>query len=174
MKQYLPTSNFCWRHIPLTLSQIMSWSETSSTGYMVECDLVIPHSLHHLFNDMPPCPEPLNITADMASPATKLAREHSSAKAPSQSTKLAPNLFNKSKYKVHIAALKYYLSLGVRLTRVHRTLQFTQSPWLSPYIEFNTRKRQEATSDFERSYYKLFNNSFFGKTMEVSIKIISL
>ena len=54
----------------------------------------------------------------------------------------------------------------MRLTHVHRILEFTQHPWIKTYIDFNTDKRRQATMDFERDFYKLMNNSVFGKTME--------
>ena len=62
--------------------------------------------------------------------------------------------------------MKLYLSLGLRLKRVHRALQFSEKPWLKEYINFNTEKRQEAKDSFEKDYFKLMNNSVFGKTME--------
>ena len=34
------------------------------------------------------------------------------------------------------------------------------------YINFNTEKRSQAVSDFEKDFYKLLNNAFYGKTME--------
>jgi len=54
----------------------------------------------------------------------------------------------------------------MQLTRIHRILEFTQHPWMKPYIDFNTDNRRQATMDFERDLYKLMNDSVFGKTME--------
>ena len=54
--------------------------------------------------------------------------------------KLIPNLSNKVKYVVHYRNLQYYLSLGIKLIKVHRILKSKQSNWLKEYVEFNTKK----------------------------------
>ena len=72
-------------------------------------------------------------------------------------------MFPKHKYVVHLRNLQYYLSMGAKITKIHRIISFYQSAWIAPYILENTRLRQTAVDEFEKSYYKLLNNAFFGE-----------
>ena len=63
-------------------------------------------------------------------------------------------------------ALKQALNHGLILKRVDRVIQFNQEAWLIEYIDMNTELRKHAKNDFEKDFFKLMNNSVFGKTME--------
>ena len=56
--------------------------------------------------------------------------------------------------------------MGLTITAVHRGISFNQSSWMAPYIRKNTELRKTAANDFEKDFFKLMNNSVFGKTIE--------
>eukprot|EP00117_Sycon_ciliatum_P023587 scpid45046/ scgid5239/ len=91
-----------------------------------------------------------------------------------EATKLIPNLLPKQRYILHYRNLQQYVALGVEVPDVHRILSFRQEPWMRSYIEKNTELRKMATSDFEKDFFKLMNNSVYGKTMENVRKRINL
>lgn len=129
-------------------------------------DLDYPSELHDSHNDYPLAPERFNITPDILSPTAINILTSMNTKSPKNNEKLVPNLMSKSNYVVHYRALQLYLSLGLKLKRIHRVLKFTQSPWLGKYIDFNTKERAKATTPFQKDFFKLMNNAVFGKTME--------
>ena len=58
-----------------------------------------------------------------------------------------------------------YLSLGMKLYKVHKILKFKQSDWLKKCVGFNTDKKNAANC-FEKDLFKLMNHSTLGKIME--------
>ena len=166
MSQYLPTGNFKW----LTKEQIKktnlaNYSEEHDEGLLLEVDLDYPQELHDLHNDYPLAPEKLKVNKNMLSDYCQKISEKFNISS-GQVHKLITTLGKKEKYVLHYRNLQLYLSLGLKLKKVHRVLQFNQSPWLKKYIDFNTNKRTLSKNDFEKNFFKLMNNSVFGKTME--------
>ena len=93
-------------------------------------------------------------------------RTHYKMSGSAQSTKLIPNLLPKCKYLVHYLNLPFYLEHGMQLIDVNLVLRFQQSRWLAPYIEKNSTFRAAAKNDFKNEFFKLMNNSIYGKTCE--------
>ena len=147
MSEKMPYKDFKWVDIKNTsveevLSKVLL---DENLGYILEVDLEYPSELHDLHNDYPLAPETMKINGV---------------------DKLTPNLRNKTKYILHHRNLGLYLSLGLKLTKIHRIIEFKQSGWLAPYIALNTDLRTNAKNNFEKDFFKLMNNSVFGKTME--------
>ena len=131
----------------------------------MEVDLEYPKELHILHNDYPIGPEKVKVIKDMLSEYCKnIAIKYNISTGLVH--KLIPTLNNKEKYVLHYRNLQLYLDLGLKITKVHRVLEFNQSPWLKQYIDFNTEKRKNANNAFEKDFFKLMNNSIYGKTME--------
>ena len=85
---------------------------------------------------------------------------------------------HKSKYVIHYEKLKYCLSLGTKLIKIHRILKVKQSNYLKEYADFNTDKRKNSLDEFNKNLYKLMINCIYGKSVEcvrerVNIKLIN-
>ena len=166
MSQYLPTGGFRW----MTEKQINNidlakYNENSEKGLILEVDLEYPKELHDLHNDYPLAAERVCVNKNMLSEYCKKIQKKFNIST-GLVHKLIPTLSNKEKYVLHYRNLQLYLDLGLKVKKVHRVLEFNQSPWLKQYINFNTQKRTQAKNSFEKDFFKLMNNSVFGKTME--------
>ena len=150
MSMKLPTHGFKW----INKYELNNWENYSC---ILEVNLEYPKELHDLHNDYPLASEQIEVN---------------------KVEKLIPNLRDKEKYVLHYKNLKQYLDLGLKLTCIHRGIKFEESEWLKPYIDMNTKLRTEGNNDFEKDFFKLMNNSVFGKTMEnirnrVNIKLVN-
>ena len=84
----------------------------------------------------------------------------------SQSTKMIQSLSDKKNYTVHYITIKLYVSLAMQVRTIHRVSEFKQSFRLKPYLQLNTEKREESRNKIEKSFFKLMNSSYYGKTLE--------
>ncbi|XP_049887050.1 uncharacterized protein LOC126381638 [Pectinophora gossypiella] len=156
MCSHLPYSDFELIENPkLECLDILNIPDDSEVGYILEVDLVYPDHLHDLHNDIPFCPQ------KFTPPGSKTC-------------KLIPNLYDKFKYVIHYIHLKTCLKHGLHLKHIHRAIKFKQSPYLRQYIDLNTKLRQKAKSQFEQDFFKLLNNSIFGKTLEDTEKRLNV
>ena len=151
MSEYLPYGGFKWLK-NVDGFDVNSISEKSEIGYFLEVDLEYPDELHELHNDYPLAPEKLAVFSDMLSKYCKEIADKYGIKV-GDVKKLIPNLGNKTNYVVHYRNLQLYLSLGMKLTKIHRVLTFKQSDWMKKYIDFNTEKRMNAANDFEKYFF---------------------
>ena len=160
MSLKLPTHGFKW----LTSGEmeklfnnkvVQVWEKTPC---ILEVDLEYPENLHDLHNDYPFCPERVECKNGVE--------------------KLIPNLRDKTKYVIHYKNLIQCLRAGMKLKKIHRGIKFIESEWMRSYIEMNTNLRTKAKNNFEKDFFKLMNNSVFGKTMEnirnrVNVKLVN-
>ena len=112
---------------------------------MLKVDIEYPKELHNLHKDLPFLCERRKLD---------------------KTSKLVTTLDDKKDYVVHISALKQALNHGLKFTKIHNVLEFKQVAWMKKYIDKNTKLRSEAKNDFEKDFFKLMNNSVYGKTME--------
>ena len=145
MSQYLPTGGFSWVEDLSKFNEdfIKNLPDHQVTGYYLEVDLSYPNHLHKLHDQYPLAPEHITIKEEMLSTYQKDLAKDLGIKV--KGSKLCLTLQKKVSYKLHYRNLKQYLSLGMKLERVHRVLEFKQSPWVRPYIELNTNLRRKAT-----------------------------
>ena len=141
----LPTHGFKW--IDVNKSKAMKLLEKKDTnqGFIFEVDLDYPEELWESHYDYPLAPEKIKID---------------------NVEKLVCSFLPKKHYVVHYKNWKQYLQEGMILKKVHRGIKFYQSPWMEPYIRKNTDLRKLANNAFEKDFFKLMNNSVFGKTIE--------
>ena len=158
MSMKLPTHGFKW----LTSGEMEKIYENRHNLNKIPCilevDIHYPKESHDKHNDYPLCPERV--------------------KCKNGVEKLIPNLRDKKKYVIHYKNLIQCLDMGLKVTRIHRGIKFVESEWMKPYIDMNTNLRANAKNNFEKDFFKLMNNSVFGKTMEnirnrVDVKLVN-
>ena len=133
MSEYLPYGEFKWLE-NIDGFDVMTIDKKSETGYILEVDLEYPKELHELHNDYPLAPEKVAVSRDMLSKYCKKIADKYKIKV-GDVKKLIPNLGSKTNYVVHFRNLQLYLSLGIKLTKIHRLLKFNQSDWMKKYVD---------------------------------------
>lgn len=167
MSQSLPVGQF--EFVDYEEYSKIDWrkvTDDAPTGYVLEVDLEYPDELHDDHSDLPLAPEKITVTVDdMSSFQQNMISLDNSLKPRGNLRKLIPNLRPKRHYVVHYRNLKYYLAKGMILSRIHKVVSFRQEKWMEPYISFNTEMRKAAKSTSEKDFFKLLNNSLYGRCM---------
>ena len=127
---------------------VISINGKSPIGHIIEVDLEHPEKLHALRNDYHLAPEKRAVSYDMLSNYCKKITDKYEIKV-GDVKKLILNLGKKTKYVLHYRNLQLYLSLGMKLTKIHRVLKFKQSDWMKKYIDFNTEERKNVANSFQ-------------------------
>ena len=180
MSQMMPFRGMRWLSCDeVQTLNYLDVSDDSTKGYILEVDILYPTELHDEHSDLPCAPikrcvehhelSPYSLELMQGSRAVQsssISHKATNQKHGATTAKLIADLHDKTKYVVHYRNLKLYTRLGLKVTKVHRVVEFEQSNWLSKYIELNTNMRKEARNSFEKDFFKLMNNSVFGKTME--------
>ena len=164
MSESLPYKDIEFSNVDL--DTVLNTPDDDETGYILEVDLHVPKNTHDKLKEYPPCPENMAIDEHMLSKYQKQMAVKNKVKFNNKSTKLVPHLMDKIRYCIHYRNLKYVVGLGLEVKKVHNIISFKQKRWLKEYIDLNTEKRKQAKNDFEKDFFKLMNNSCFGKTME--------
>ena len=144
MSQPLPVGEFKW----MSAADLQNWENfvnREGIGCILEVDLIYPKELHDDHNDFPLAPEILELGGV---------------------EKLTQNLRDKEGMVLHGKNLQLYLSLGMKLKTIRRGISFKEEPFMKCYIDKNTALRAKGKNAFEKDFFKLMNNSVFGKTME--------
>ena len=137
---------FLWKDAEdFTPEKIHELVKKDNRRYLLEVDVKCPKELHENHSELPFLVERM-----------KFGREE----------KLVPNLKNKKRYVVYIKAQDQALKHGLKLKKVHWVIEFQHSKWMKAYIMLNTKLRTAAKNEFEKDFFKLMDNSVFGKTME--------
>ena len=131
MSQYLPTGNFRWITDKETnKTDLGKYKADGEKGLILEVDLEYPQELQDLHNDSPVAPEKAKVSKNMLSRYCKEIAEKYKISI-GQVNKLILTLKDKKEYVLHYQNLQLYLDLGLKITKVHRVLEFDQSLGLS-------------------------------------------
>ena len=142
MMDSLPVGEFEW----VTEIDSIRPETTAEYGYTFEVDIEYPQELHEEHNDFPAAPERFQ------PPGSKYE-------------KLVNHFLKKERYVANWRVLQMYQDMGCKITKIHRGIRYKVAPFMRDYLNLNTEKRKAAKNDFLKDYYKLMNNSVFGRTI---------
>ena len=167
MQEYLPWKNFEWMSPhQLNYDFIKRLEPEGEVGCIIQYSLEYPVALHDYHSDYPLAPLKKSIPYDMLSPVARMICDKHKLKRTTNVEKLLATVEDKDFYILHYRNLQLYVSLGLRVKKIHAGIIFKQGPIMKSYVDFKSEKRAQATNKFDTDFYKLLSNSLYGKTIE--------
>ena len=144
------------------LDVILHTTDDSDHGYYIVCDIDYTNECKERTEKLAPMPNKRKINDNELGCREREKSKARSGKLLHRSEKLILDQ-NKTKYMVHYRMLKFYVKMGVKVTKIHRVIKFKQDYSCSDYIQNNTNKRATAKTEAEKDVRKLMNNSLYGR-----------
>ena len=161
MSEPLPYDEIEFDNI-VKLEVILNTPDDSDIGYFIEVDLKYRDNIKEKTRNFPFSPVNKKINCDDFGDYMKDILPDTNT----QNKKMICDWSDKKNYLIQYRMLKFYIGHGKEVEKVHSVFPFKQSKWLEKYRNFNTQKRKKSKDDFEKDFYKLFKNAFYGKTTE--------
>ena len=161
MSQYLPTGEFEKLQLPdaYELEQIvedlLQVPDDIESGFFKKCDLECPVEFKEKTENFPLCPYQTKADPNLFSDYRNSVKQTNYKPTP----KLMCDVTNKQKYMMHYRVVKFYISMRMKVTKIHCVYRFKQDNWLEKYIDHNTKKRTVAKTNFEKTCINYPNSS---------------
>ena len=160
LSQKLPYKDFVWIFDKVELERAFRQCrdtdiEDLDYGYNFEVDIEIPDEVHDYLDQFP-------IAAETKCPPGSKVK------------KLLLTHEPKYNYIIHWRLLQMFVRLGAVVTNIIRAVRYSQSTIFKTYVDSNTKSRALSTNKMDKNFYKLMNNSLYGKTVENLKKRLNL
>ena len=169
MRFPMPVGDYKWlkkKERESVLKNINTLSTNDTTGYIFEVTLRYPKHLHKKHSSFPLAPHQLEITDEMLSDYAREAKERLTGKRKYRARKLTSTFLARKNYVCHALNLKLYLQLGLQVVKVHKAISFRQERVLKAHVDMCTKSRASAPTMSLKNFWKLLNNSLYGKMIE--------
>ena len=149
-----------------TLDAILNTPDDSDHGYFIDCevcDIDYTNKCKKRTEQLALMPNKRNINDnELGDRERKRGSTFGHPKGRSKTEKLILDQNNKTENMVHYMTLKFYVKMGVKVTKIHSVIKFKQDYICRDYIQNNTNKRATAETEAEKDVRKLMNNSLYG------------
>ncbi len=141
---------------------LSDYTDDSKRGYLIEVDFFVPEHLHDTFDYAP-------VSKRVSDPSELSQHQHGIGEllgCAKPSVKLIPHLSEHTKELYHAGLLKFWVEMGVVITKVHRVWTYRQDTWMAEYILGMACKRAASNDPVEKEVIKKAINSLYGKVLQ--------